>query len=108
MIKQKVYLAGGFKSDWAITVKESSNNFNWINPKEKEYNNGESFYGHVICKTPLGEMRIEWKSWKEGTDYGIEIDGKYIDTCYTLENAKLRARNYLYEVQEKLYQFLNS
>lgn len=40
-MKQKVYLAGGFKSDWATTVKESSNNFHWINPKDKEFNNGE-------------------------------------------------------------------
>lgn len=47
MIKQKVYLAGGFKSDWTTTVKESSNNFHWINPKEKEYNNGERIVMNV-------------------------------------------------------------
>lgn len=40
-VKQKVYLAGGFKSDWANKVKSSSSNFIWINPKEKEFNNGE-------------------------------------------------------------------
>lgn len=32
-MKQKVYLAGGFKTDWANKVKESSNNFYLINPK---------------------------------------------------------------------------
>ena len=37
MKKQKVYLAGGMKSDWAKRVKESSNNFYWLDPKEKEY-----------------------------------------------------------------------
>lgn len=41
MGKQKIYLAGGFKSDWANEVKKCSNNFQWINPKEKEFNNGE-------------------------------------------------------------------
>lgn len=40
-MKQTVYLAGGFKSDWANKVKECSDKFNWINPKEKEYKNGE-------------------------------------------------------------------
>jgi nucleoside 2-deoxyribosyltransferase len=37
----KVYLAGGFKSDWANEVKKCSNNFIWINPKDKEFKNGE-------------------------------------------------------------------
>lgn len=40
-MKQTVYLAGGFKSDWANKVKQSSKNFKWINPKDKEYKNGE-------------------------------------------------------------------
>lgn len=40
-MKQIVYLAGGFKSDWAIRVKECSDNLLYINPKEKEYKRGE-------------------------------------------------------------------
>lgn len=40
-MKQKIYLAGGFKSNWHEQVKESSDNFEWINPKEKEFKNGE-------------------------------------------------------------------
>ena len=40
-MKQKVYLAGGFKSNWAETVKQSSDSFKWINQKEKEYKNNE-------------------------------------------------------------------
>jgi nucleoside 2-deoxyribosyltransferase len=40
MNKQTVYLAGGFKSDWAKEVMASSDNFDWINPKDKEFNNG--------------------------------------------------------------------
>ena len=41
MNKQKVYLAGGFRSDWANKVKECSNNIDWINPKDKEFNGSE-------------------------------------------------------------------
>jgi nucleoside 2-deoxyribosyltransferase len=41
MRKQKVYLAGGFKSNWHEQVKCCSNSFEWINPKEKEYKNNE-------------------------------------------------------------------
>ena len=41
MIKQKIYLAGGFKSDWANRVKKCSDNIEWINPKDKEFKNNE-------------------------------------------------------------------
>ena len=40
MKKQTVYLAGGFKSNWAMGVQESINNLNFINPLVKEYKNG--------------------------------------------------------------------
>jgi nucleoside 2-deoxyribosyltransferase len=46
-MKQKVYLAGGFKSDWANKVKKSSDFFKWINPKEKEFSNGERIVMNV-------------------------------------------------------------
>jgi len=36
-----VYLAGGFRSDWANVVKKSTDNLVWINPKDKEFKNGE-------------------------------------------------------------------
>lgn len=41
MKKQTIYLAGGFKSDWANDIKKCSDKFQWINPKEKEFKNGE-------------------------------------------------------------------
>ena len=41
MIKQKTYLAGGFKTDWVNIVKECSDNIEWINPKDKEFKNNE-------------------------------------------------------------------
>jgi nucleoside 2-deoxyribosyltransferase len=37
----KVYLAGGFKSDWANQVRKCSNKIHFINPKDKEFKNGE-------------------------------------------------------------------
>jgi len=40
-MKQKIYLAGGFRSDWHEKVKQCSDNFQWINPKEKEFKEGE-------------------------------------------------------------------
>ena len=41
MKSEIVYLAGGFKGDWQTRVMACSDLFNWINPKEKEYSNGE-------------------------------------------------------------------
>ena len=68
-MKQTVYLAGGFKSDWADKVKECSDNFNWVNPKEKEYKNGERVimnvneYGswdlHYIRKSDIVFVYVE-------------------------------------------------
>jgi len=46
-MKNTIYLAGGFRSDWAETVKKCSNNFNWINPKEKEFKNNERIIMNV-------------------------------------------------------------
>lgn len=38
---QKVYLAGGFKSEWHESVKKCSTKLAFINPKDKEYKNGD-------------------------------------------------------------------
>ena len=40
-MKTKIYLAGGFRSNWAEDVKKCSSNFKFINPKEKEFKNNE-------------------------------------------------------------------
>jgi len=66
---------------------------NWTKPKPPT--EGICFYDHVDCETPLGLIRIEWKSWKEGPDYGIDLDGKYIGTEYDLETAKYVAKEFL-------------
>jgi len=41
MVEQKVYLAGGFKSDWSVRVKHSCDKFIWIDPRLKEYKHGQ-------------------------------------------------------------------
>lgn len=43
----KVYLAGGFKSDWADQVSKCSNKIHFINPKDKEFKNGERIVMNV-------------------------------------------------------------
>lgn len=42
-MKQKVYLAGGFRSEWGnyVTTHVNSENLLFINPKNKEFKNGE-------------------------------------------------------------------
>lgn len=68
---------------------------------------GISFYDHVICETPLGVIKIEWKSWKEHPDYGIDLDGiQYIGTEFDLDSAKEMAKNYLVTKHNELSIFL--
>jgi len=43
----KVYLAGGFNSDWANNVRKCSDKIHFINPKEKEFKNGERIVMNV-------------------------------------------------------------
>lgn len=69
MMKEIVYLAGGFRSDWALEVSKSSDSFHFINPKEKEFKNGERVvmnvneYGswdlHFIKKSDIVFVYIE-------------------------------------------------
>lgn len=46
-MRQTIYLAGGFKTDWAERVKERVLGFEYINPKQKEYKNGERIVMNV-------------------------------------------------------------
>ena len=43
----KVYLAGGFKSDWANQVSKCSDKIQFINPKDKEFKNGQRIVMNV-------------------------------------------------------------
>ena len=44
---QKIYLAGGFRNNWAERVKKSSDKFYWINPKDKEFQDGKRIVMNV-------------------------------------------------------------
>lgn len=73
---------------------------NWTEPKPPT--EGESYYDHVKCDSPLGEIRIEWKSWKDQPDYSVEIAREYIGTEYSLEDAKNAAVQYLTKIHSEL------
>lgn len=49
-------------------------------------------YDHIIAATPLGEIRIEWKSWKSYDSPSCEMPwGEYV-TGACLSEAKLEAQ----------------
>lgn len=72
-------------------------------------NNSISHYTHIICKTPLGTIMIEWKSWKtDESDFSITIENMYIGSETTLEFAKESAKKYLQNKLIDLKNFLES
>ena len=77
---------------------------NWT--EQKPPTEGESFYDHITCKTPLGEVLIEWKSWKKDSDYSIMLNDVYLGTEYGLNEAKYHAEKYLMEKLKELVEFL--
>lgn len=76
----------------------------WTEPKPPTV--GICYYDHVDCDTPLGLIRIEWKSCKESPSYDIEIKDVWIGCEYSLYNAKLLARHYLENLSKELNEFL--
>lgn len=77
---------------------------NWT--ENKPPTGGESYYTHTTCKTPLGLLKIEWKSWKDKTSYDVELEGKWVGYEYSLEDAKVIAKNHIKEVSKELIEFL--
>lgn len=78
---------------------------NWTDPKPPT--DGVSYYDHIICDTPVGILKIEWKSWKERPDYGIELDNNYIGTTYSLDEGKKFAKQYVISIYKQLKEFLD-
>lgn len=77
---------------------------NWTEPTSP---NKYIPYDHVLLKTPLGEISIEWKSWKERPSYDIMLDrGEWISAEYSLEDAKKSAINYLSNILQQLKDLL--
>lgn len=78
---------------------------NWSEPKPPI--NNVSYYDHVKLDTPLGEMMIEWKSWKNHPSYDIMLSGEYIGVEYDLEAAKLKASEHLKYIYTELGKLLS-
>ena len=78
---------------------------NWTEPQAP---NDKCSYNHVTCQTPLGEMLIDWKGWKDYPSYGVQLNGYYITTAYSLEESKEAAENFIKEKANELNNFLNN
>ena len=80
----------------------------WTEPKPPT--EGISYYDHVIAQSPLGEIKIEWKSWKEfnpGYDATIGNTNDWLDCGDTLDDAKEIVFQYLKTKYEELGQILD-
>lgn len=66
-----------------------------------------SFYDHVVSKTPIGNMVIDWKSWKDRPDYDIHFNDQWIGCADSLEDAKKEGEEYLLSKLGELSAFLN-
>jgi hypothetical protein len=78
----------------------------WSEPKPPT--NNVSSYDHTICETPLGNIFIEWKSWKESPSYDVMLNGGWIGSEYSLEDAKKLVEKYLVDYAVKLNVFLSN
>lgn len=70
-------------------------------------NESVSRYNHTFLKTPLGEMIIEWKSWKTEPSYDLTVNGDYICSESSLDEAKNRAKTHLLEKYNELKIFIS-
>lgn len=48
-------------------------------------------YDHVVASTPLGDIRLEWKSWKDTSPCGDMPWGEFV-IGWNLEDAKQNAQ----------------
>jgi hypothetical protein len=66
-----------------------------------------SYEDHVVCETPIGVFKIEWRGWKEGDDYSVMLDGVMWIGCEpTLDDAKAIAKKYLVDKYHELGKML--
>jgi|AntDeeMinimDraft_6_1070357.scaffolds.fasta_scaffold00887_12 hypothetical protein len=76
----------------------------WTEPNPPT--DGESYYDYVKCETPLGLVKIEWKSWKERPSYDVSLVDTWIGQEYSLKEAKKLVLDYLTVVSITLNTFL--
>lgn len=81
-----------------MNIKE----FAWTDPAPP--NSGvTSFYDHVIATTALGEFKIEWKSWKQYESYCLYFADEYVESLYSLDEAKRYAYTWLNDKVRELF-----
>ena len=68
--------------------------------------NTEIRYNHVISVTPTGNFTIEWKGWKEYDSKAVYLDGWYLESFSTLEEAKEFAYDHLKDLHGKIGELL--
>ena len=77
-----------------------------MNWSEEYKPNEEVRYNHIKLSTPIGEVLIDWKGWKEYPCYDVCCDDKYIGTTYDLEEAKQIAETYIKNITNELVKFI--
>lgn len=70
--------------------------------------NGKSYYDHTTLESPIGQIIIEWKSWKESPGYDVMINGDWIGFEYDLDNAKKLGENHIINIYSALKSFINA
>lgn len=55
-------------------------------------------YDHFKAESGLGVFTIEWKSWKTNDPFCLYLDGEYLLTANTIDEAKECAQSYLRNV----------
>lgn len=81
---------------------ETKNLLNW----SEEHEANESIrYNHILADSPIGQFSIEWKGWKEHDAMCVYLDGDYIDSVNTLEDAKLIAEKCISDKANQIIEF---
>ena len=62
---------------------------------------------HVLAETPIGELRITWKTHKNEVTYEVEIAGTCLGFTASREHAKEMGREYLVGRATALQVYLN-
>lgn len=70
--------------------------------------NDDSYYDHTKLETPLGEIIIEWKSWKEWPSFDIfnRTMNEWVGSEDSLDDAKIVAEKYLEDKYDELGKFI--
>lgn len=64
---------------------------------------GVSFYDHCTAESPIGQYRVEWKSWKKYDTYCVYGPADFFDGApSTLDEAKKSAEAHLAHIAAAL------